>query len=388
MDFRYTEEQVVISESARKFVNDQSRRTTAGDFDRELWNGLADLGFLCVGLPERFGGVGGPAELSIVCRAFGAGPLREPFVGAGVFPAQIVAEAGTEEQQAELLPAIAMGRRVVSVAYLDSPEALRAGRGRTSYRKQGSAYLLSGRKCLALAAPFADRLIVSAIPAGSEDDEALSLFLIDRSNPGLRLKPVPLIDGVACAEVYLADALVSQESLIGRERGAARPLSAALRFATLGACSQTAGAMSKALQIASDYIKVRKQFGAALSSFQVLRHKVADMAIDCEMADAAILKMIASFQVPEQHDPELATAMAKVMLDEAGHRVCGQAIQLHGGIGMTEECDIGRYFRHVTLNKALFGAPSSHLERYMNLVASRAAARSEAPPRALETERR
>jgi alkylation response protein AidB-like acyl-CoA dehydrogenase len=373
VDFGYTEEQVVISESARKFVEDRGRRKTAGDLDRDVWNGLADYGFLSVGLPERFGGIGGPVELSIVCRAFGAGPLVEPFVGAGILPAQILAEAGTEEQKSALLPAIALGRRVVSVAYRDAPEARRSARGRTSYRKQGDSYVLNGRKCLALGAPFADQLIVSAVPAGAGagDDESLSLFLIDSRHRNLRLAPVPLVDGVACAEVYLDDVSVGEERLIGREHDGAAALRAALRYAMLASCSQTAGAMRKALQIASDYIKVRKQFGAALSSFQVLRHKVADMAIDCEMADAAILKMIASFQVPEQHDPDLASAIAKVLVDEAGHRVCGQAIQLHGGIGMTEECDVGRYFRHVTLNKALFGGPSGHLERYMNLLSAR-----------------
>jgi alkylation response protein AidB-like acyl-CoA dehydrogenase len=376
VDFGYTEEQVVIAESARKFVEDRGRRKTAGDLDRDVWNGLADYGFLSVGLPERFGGIGGPVELSIVCRAFGAGPLVEPFVGAGILPAQILAEAGTEEQKSALLPAIALGRRVVSVAYRDSPEGHGGKHGPTSYRKQGDSYVLNGRKCLALGAPFADQLIVSAVPAGARDDDGLSLFLIDIRHRNLRLEPVPLVDGVACAEVYLDDVSVGEERIIGREHGGAAALRAGLRYAMLACCSQTAGAMRKALQIASDYIKVRKQFGAALSSFQVLRHKVADMAIDCEMADAAVLKMIASFQVPEQHDPDLASAMAKVLVDEAGPRVCGQAIQLHGGIGMTEECDVGRYFRHVTLNKALFGGPAGHLKRYMNLLSARVEAES------------
>jgi alkylation response protein AidB-like acyl-CoA dehydrogenase len=364
----YTEEQIVISESARKFVEGPRRRRAAGELDRDAWNSLADYGFLSVGLPEQFGGLGGPAELSIVCRAFGAGPLPEPFVGAGVFPAQILVEAGTEAQKAALLPAIALGRRIIAVAYRDATDA---SGGPTSYRKAGADFVLSGRKCLALGGPFADQLIVSAVPAGARDGDNHSLFLIDRGHRNLRLSPVPLVDGVDCAEILLDGVSIGEDRLIGQELGGSAALRAAHRYAVLATCSQTAGAMSKALQIAADYIKVRRQFGAALSSFQVLRHKVADMAIDCEMADAALLKMIASFQAPGQHDPDLASAMAKVMVDEAGHRVCGQAIQLHGGIGMTEECDVGRYFRHVTLNKALFGGPTGHLERYMTLLSAR-----------------
>ena len=375
VDFGHTEEQVLIAESARKLVDGLGPAAVRAPFDPGVWRELAAQGFLSVALPERFGGVGGAAELAIICRAFGAGALREPYVGAGVFPAQLVVHAGSEAQLAVLLPAIAAGERILSVAYLDAPEAP----GPTTYRRDGGAYVLQGRKCLALGAPAADQLIVSASRADSPEGAGLSLFLVDRQASGLHLTDTPLVDGGSCAEVWLEAVRVPEEALLGREGAAADALAAALRFATLGCCSQTAGAMGEALRITADYLKVRKQFGVTLSSFQVLRHRIADMTIDCQMAEAAILKMVASFEAPEQHDPDLALSLGKVMLSEAGHRVCSQAIQLHGGVGLTEECTVGHYFRHVTLNSALFGGPADHLARYGAQLTERGLAEAASP---------
>jgi alkylation response protein AidB-like acyl-CoA dehydrogenase len=377
MDFGLTEEQVLIRESARRFTEEHASPQAV--FDRGAWSTLAELGFLSLGLPERFGGVGGPVELSLVCREFGRGPLPQPYVGAAVFAARLIIEAGSEAQQHDTLTALSEGTRIISVAYRDSTEAI--ARGPTTFRREGSGFVLDGQKRLAIAAPVADQLIVTAAPARPEDDRTgPSLFLVDTGTAGVRVVPVPLVDGGWCGEVYFDEVRLGAESLLGQEGEGAETLKAGLRYAILGSASQTAGAMERALHLASGYLRTRRQFGAPLSSFQALRHKIADMTIDCEMADAAILKMIASFQSPGQHDPEEACALAKAILDEAGHRVCSQAIQIHGGMGMTEECGVGQYFRLVTLNKALFGSTTSHVEHYTNLLSARVAGLGDETP--------
>lgn len=373
MDFELTEEQALIRETARRFVQDYNgRRSFPAGFDRAIWTSLAERGFLAIGLPERHGGMGGVVELALVCQEFGHGPVLEPFLAAALFPGQLIAAAGRPVQQENLLPDIASGKRIMGVAYREPvrPEDLTPRLTRA--RRDGAAYILSGRKTLVSGGNEADSFIVTALAEGTAGEDAgLTLFMVSRRLDGVRIMPAPLADGSWSVDIDLDGVRLTEADILGSPGEGMAALVQALRYAILGNCAITCGAMTAALDQAAHYLTVRKQFGLLLSEFQVLRHKIADMAIDCEMAEAAILKMIASFQDPDRHDPALAVAGAKVLLDELGHRVCGQAIQIHGGMGMTEECGIGRYFARCLLNKALFGTPLDHMAHYVELLKER-----------------
>jgi alkylation response protein AidB-like acyl-CoA dehydrogenase len=180
-----------------------------------------------------------------------------------------------------------------------------------------------------------------------------------------------LIDGTWCGEIRFDKVRLTADRVLGTVGQGAGALHEALRYAALAACAEKVGMVLQAMLSTSEYLKIRKQFGATLSSFQALRHKIADMAIDGEMAKAALMKLVASFQAPEEHNPDMALSLAKVMLDEIGHRVCSQAIQLHGAMGLTSEFGIGRYYTRATLTRALFGSTSEHLTQYSELLAQR-----------------
>lgn len=371
MDFELTEEQALIRETARRFVQDyDGRRSSRAGFNPAVWASLAELGFLAIGLPERHGGMGGAVELALVCQEFGRGPVLEPYLGAAIFSGQLIAAAGRPEQQESLLRGIVSGERIMAVAYREpvTPEDLTPRLTRA--RVDGAAYVLSGRKTLVPGSNEADSFIVTALDGdgAAGEDAGLTLFMLSRRMDGVRVMPAPLVDGSWSVDIELDEVRLADTDILGSPGDGLAPLVQALRYAVLGNCAVTCGAMMAALDQAAHYLTVRKQFGLLLSEFQVLRHKIADMAIDCETAEAAILKMIASFQDPDRHDPALAVAGAKVLLDELGHRVCGQAIQIHGGMGMTEECGIGRYFARCLLNKTLFGMPLDHMAQYVALL--------------------
>lgn len=367
MHFGLTDEQAMVQDSARRYAAERAAPTPdVQGVDPANWKELADQGFLILGLPEEQGGLGGAVEISVVCQEFGRGPVTTPYVGAGIFPAQLVLAAGSDAQKDAWLPAIAAGELIVAVAYREAGNPGRRA-PRTMARRDGADYVLSGQKSLVIAGTAADRLIVSARLG---DGQGTTLFLVDAKAAGVKIIPTPLVDGSWAAEIHLEDVVVPASDMLGGEGQGDAPLGVALRYALLGASSEIVGMMNRSLEIAADYIKVRKQFGSALADFQVLRHRIADMTIDCEMADAAVLKMVASFENPGEHDPVKSAALAKALLDELGHRVCSQGIQLHGGMGLTEECEIGRFYTRYTAVKAMFGSPAEYMAEYAALLAT------------------
>ncbi|MFZ0500937.1 MAG: acyl-CoA dehydrogenase family protein [Steroidobacteraceae bacterium] len=370
MELSLSEEQELIRDSARKFVagTPLANEPTVGGGDGSaraaLWRELASHGFLAIGLPPEYGGLGGAAELAIVCREFGKHPLRAPYVSSAVFPGQLLAAGGSAEQKSALLPKIIRGELTAAVAYCEPDGQLDAAQPTASATRHGLDYVLNGRKCLVLNGGEAELLMVSARIDDGDLADNCALFLLERAQAGVSLVELPLLDGTRCADVNLKDVRVTRSSLVGMEGNGSASLRHALRYATLAACSEIAGAVSQALQVTVSHVRNRKQFGVALADFQAVRAKLADMAMDCEMAWAAVCTQIASFDDPGQHDPQMTAAMAKVVVDDIGQRVCGQAIQLHGAMGITEECGVGRYYKLAVLTRALYGSSPSRLLEY------------------------
>lgn len=379
MEFSLTEDQGMIRDSVRRFMAERYTRERWGEvaaqqgFREENWKEMAELGYLAIGQPESYGGSGGPVELAVICEEFGRGLLLEPFIGTSVFAAKLIAAAGSPEQQAALLAAIMQGEKIVSVAHSEAGSGAGLKDIATTARQNGDSYVLSGRKSLVLAGPAADLLIVSA--RGEQAGEP-SLFIVDPEQPGVRLTPAPMLDRTWCADVELKDVKVKAANLLGHPGSASGALNEALRYANLAVCAEMVGIIDRALEIAVEYTKTRQQFGASISTFQALRHKVADLAIDREMARSMLVILIASFQDPERYEPTMTAAMAKAHLAEIGRRVCAQAIQLHGAMGMTDECGVGRYFARANVISSLFGRADQQLQAYATLLAEHIKSRS------------
>ena len=355
MDFDLSEEQRLMRESAAKFATQQS--------GMQGWQALGEAGFLALGLPEDYGGFGGPVEIALVAEEFGRHLLKQPFAGTGIFAGQLMARAGTIAQRDRLLALMATGAILGAVASTDAEgEAVVA-------RRDADGFILSGRKLMVLGGTQADLFIVSA----REDGSGRRLFFtVDRDGPGVNVIPTPMVDGSSCADLKLDAVSVGPDALMAADGDAA--FDEALRYAMVCVCAEMVGMAEAATAASIDYLKNRQQFGTTLSSFQVLRHRIADMAMDCQMARSALHKLLASFEDGLSHDPAMATALAKAMIEEIGVRVTSEAIQLHGAMGMTEECGVGQFYRRAILIQSLFGSAMTHLEHYSAALAERVSA--------------
>lgn len=374
MDFSLSEEQIMIRDSCRQFITQRysleawTQVAASGGFKRENWQELADLGYLSIGQPEVHGGMGGVVELAVICEEFGRGLLLEPFIDSAVLAAKILALAGSAEQSASLIPAMISGQIIVTLAHAEPGVREVDGIG-ASFEECGEELVLSGTKSLVVAGTIADWLIVSASGVADRQTQPYQLMLVDPKLDGVTLVAAPMVDRRWCADVRFDAVRVPRANLLNAAP-APGAVAEAQRHAQLAACAQLVGAVDRAVEIAVDYTKGRTQFGAPLSNFQALRHRVADMAIDREMARATLLLLLASFQDPEARDPVITAALAKAQLGEIARRVCAQAIQLHGAIGMTSECGVGRYFAKANALSTLYGQTDAQYDRYTRLLAA------------------
>jgi pimeloyl-CoA dehydrogenase small subunit len=364
MDFDLSEEQQLLKASVERLLaahyDFEARRTHMQEpdgFSRALWRRYAELGLLGLFFGEEHGGIGGSAvETMIVMEAFGRALVLEPYLSTAVLCGSLLRLAGSAAQRDRLLPAIASGEILLAFAHAEPQARYDLADVKTSARMEGSGYVLDGTKTLVLHGDSADELIVSA-----QAPQGLSLFLIEARGEGVTRRGYPTIDGQRAAAVSLARVRVPQDALIG-EAGAALPLIervADIAIAALGA--EAVGAMAAMHELTVEYLKARKQFGVSIGEFQVLAHRAADMLIALEQARS--MAMLAAMTAAEESAAERRKAIsaAKVQICSSGRIVGQQAIQLHGGIGMTYEYKLGHYFKRVTVIESLFGDAAHHL---------------------------
>lgn len=365
----------MLRDSARRFLEGEcafEKRhpvVQAGSFSRGHWQAFADMGWLAMSLPEAQGGLGGSAvETAILMEEAGRSLLVEPFWAIGVLAAQTIAASGDAARIAELLPALMSGVALPVLAHNEdgadgrvefvATTAVAAGAGR---------WRLSGRKTLIVAGNIADRYLVSARSAGKAGDrDGISLFVIAPDAPGLRRRDVRLIDNRWCAHIDLDGVEVRAADLLGAEGRAYPALARAHAEALVALCAEAVGVMEQALWITRDYLKTRKQFGATLGSFQSLQHRMSEMLIELELSRCMVFRALSRLDAEPAVRDQALSAM-KTHVGRSGKFVCGQAIQLHGGIGVTEEYIIGHYFKRMTLIEYAMGSSHVHLERLAQL---------------------
>jgi alkylation response protein AidB-like acyl-CoA dehydrogenase len=362
MDFTYDDEQQALREAVRglvgrSYADFENRRRTVADepgFDEKLWTRLAEMGVLGLPFEERYGGMGaGPVEVGIVAQELGRVVAPEPFLTSVVLAGGVVALAGTEEQKASLLEAVASGETVLGFAHAEPGARWTPTAEKVTATASGEAWTLTGVKEPVPHGARADRLVVSA----ALPDGGTGLFLVDGDAPGLTRTGYATFDGGRAARVALdgtpATALGSGD--------ATAHISRALDGARIAAASEAVGAMEVALSATSEYLRSRKQFGVPLNTFQALTFRAADMYVSLELARS--ITLWATMVLAEESDEEVADAAARagLQVSRAGRHIGQEAIQLHGGIAMTAEYSVGSYTAHLTALDHLLGDGGFHL---------------------------
>ncbi len=376
MDFDLTEEQRLLQESVGKLMADEydfeKRKAYAREpagYSESRWAQFAEMGLLGLPFPEGLGGSAGtPVETMIVMEAFGRGLVLEPYLATVILGGGLLHLAGSDAQQQEVLPAITKGKLRLAFAYGERQSRYDLWDVSTSARQVGGGYVLNGEKGVVLHGDSADRLIVLARTAGGQrEPSGLSLFLVDPEADGLQRRGYATQDGLRAAEIGFRDVKVSADALMGLKDQAWPLVERVIDGAIAAVCAEAVGVMSAMHELTVEYLKTRKQFGAPIGSFQALQHRAVDMLVALEQARsmAYLATMMANSE--DAAERRRMTSAAKVQVGRSARFVGQQAIQLHGGIGMTMEYKVGHYFKRVTAIDALFGDAGHHLAELAGL---------------------
>jgi alkylation response protein AidB-like acyl-CoA dehydrogenase len=375
MDIQFTEEQELLRSSVQRLLRDQydfdaRRKIVASEegWSRKRWEAFAELGLLAAPFSEDAGGLGGgPLSTMIIQQEFGRHLVIEPFVETVVLSGGLIERLGSSEQKQGFIPDIIAGEKTWALAWTEKGARFDLANVATTARRDGNDYVLSGEKTAVIAAPWADYLIVSARTSGHRHDRGgVSLFVVDRRAANLDLQSFKTIDGRRAAEIGLRDV---RGQLLGSEGEGVAALEAG-RDRVIGAlCAEAVGAMAELNAATLEYSKTRKQFGSTIGSFQVLQHRMVDMFIAHQEALSLMQHLSLSLSAGEAEISRLASG-AKSKIGYAGRFVADQAVQLHGGMGMTDELNIGHYFKRISSINIQFGDPAFHVLRFAQLDAA------------------
>ena len=373
MDFDLSEEQRLLDETVRRLIKDEygfeKRKTykaSPDGFSRKLWARYAEIGLLGLPFAEEHGGFGGSAvEGMIVMESFGRGLVLEPYLASVVLGGGLVAALGsTAQKQAILLP-LAEGKLMLAFAHGEPQSRYVLADVATSAARDGSGYVLSGKKAVVLHGDSAEQLVVSARSAGaSRDKKGLSLFLVDAKAKGIAIRGYPTVDSQRAAEIALDQVRVGADALLGPPGEAYGAIEHAVDRAIAALCAEAVGIMEVLNTTTLEYLKTRKQFGVPIGSFQVLQHRMAEMMLEHEQAKSMAILAALSADGTNARERRRVISAAKVQIGKSGRFIGQQAIQLHGGIGMTDEYTAGHYFKRLTMIAQSFGDEDHHLERF------------------------
>lgn len=371
MDLSLTSEQHLLRDSAETFVlrgagfsQYQRSLSSPNACDPALWHQLADLGWLALAVPEDVGGIGGSAvDLALVAEALGRGMVIEPFVSGVVAPVKAIVAGGTRGAHAELLERVAAGTAQLALAYTEKAARYVTRPQETRAVSVANGFIISGAKHCVLNAPAASHLVVSAQVEGGRDVGAsVGLFLVPRKSVGVEVSRYQLLGGGVAGDVVLDRVQVPTSSRI--DPGGMEALDAAINLAVTVSCAQALGAMQALFERTRDYLQTRKQFGVPIGSFQVLQHRLVDMSIEIEQSRSLVMFAASLADADDPIAGSRAASAAKAYLHKAAKYVAQQAVQLHGAIGVTEELDVGHYFRQLTAFCAQWGDRDFHLSRF------------------------
>jgi pimeloyl-CoA dehydrogenase small subunit len=367
MDFNYTEEQLALQDTLRRFIakdygfeHRRAMSRSADGFDRAAWKTYADFGILALPFPEDVGGLDGNAvDTMLVMEMLGRGLALEPYLSTVVLCGGLLRDAGSAAQKAALLPQLAAGELMLALAHFEPGSRYALDQVATTATANHAGWTLDGSKAVVLAAPSADRLIVSA-----RDGVGLSLFLVDAKASGVRLRSYPTQDGARAADITFSAVQVGPEALLGPAGGALALIERAVDQANAALCAEAVGIMAALNEVTLEYLKTRKQFGVPIGKFQALQHRMADMVIATEQARSMAILAAVRADDTDADERRRAIAAAKAYVLQSARLVGQQAVQLHGGMGVTDELNVGHYFKRLTMIGLTFGDVDYHLGRF------------------------
>lgn len=381
MDFNFTEEQRMLRDMVGAFLADRydfdSRRAALAapeGWSPQIWRAFAEeLGVLGAALPESVGGLGGgPVENHLIMEALGEAIVVEPYLETAVIGGGFLKRAGTERADA-LAAAIVSGEAVTAFAWTEPQGRWNPADLTTTAKRDGSGWRLDGRKTVVHAGPWASHLIVTARTGGGQRETGgVSVFLVDKAAAGVTTRDYATVDGRRASEVQFDAVALGADAAIGSEGEALPLVEQVLDEAAAAACSEGVGVMRVLHAQTMDYAKQRKQFGRAIADFQVIQHRMVDMFMALEQAVSMTLMATIKLDEPAAERARAVSA-AKVQVGQALRFVGQNAIQIHGGIGMTDELAAAHYFKRATVLESLFGSVDHHLARFERLNAARAA---------------
>ena len=371
MDFSFSEEQTLLRNTIQSFIQDNydfDKRTEIVKSEEgmkiENWKLFSNLGLLGLPFSEDDGGLGfGPVELMIVVEEFGKGLVVEPYIQTIVTCGGFLKRA-SEKQRNKYIPKIISGEDIWAFAYAEPQGRYNLNDLTTKASKEGDNYILNGYKCVVSAAPWSKKLIVSARTSGDQrDEEGISLFILDKDSSGISLRDYPTVDGSRASEIILEDVKVSSENIIGEEGKASKLIEQVVDESIAAVCAEAIGAMGVLNEATVEYCKTRKQFGQPIGKFQVLQHRMVDMFMQYEQS-VSMTYMVNLKLNEEYKERRKAASGAKVQICKAAKFIGQSAIQLHGGMGMTDELNVGHYFKRLSMIENLFGNIDHHLKKY------------------------
>ena len=368
-----TEEEELLKESVDRFMErdypfDQrlaAARSETG-FREAIWATFAELGWLGLSLPESVGGFGGGArQTALLMEAFGRGLVTEPYLASIVMAGGAVAASGSDNQVASLLPGVASGDQRLSLAYAEPHSRYDLNSVSTSAVRKADGYVLNGHKSVVLNGDTADSLIVSARTSGTELEQAgISLFVVPSAQPGVRVRGYVTNDAGRAADITFDNVEVGDDALLGEPGKAFAKLEQIVDRATAAVCAESLGIMTVLNDITLEYSKIREQFGQPIGKNQAIQHRLVDMFVALEESRSLLSIYMGDVDSDDARERTRAVSAMKIQIGKSGLLVGQEAIQLHGGIAMTDEYIAGHYFKRLTVITRLFGDVDWHLDRF------------------------
>jgi len=376
-DLVLTEEQELLRTTAADFVKANlpvgrlRRMRDAGDplgFSPEAWKRMGELGWPGIVMPEEFGGLGlGYADLAVVLEQVGAALAPEPFLSTVLLAGNAILLGGDDEQKKAWLPRVAAADVVLAFAHHEPGARHRPMRVRTRAEKSSRGFRLTGQKDMVFDGDGAEALVVSArVSGGADDRDGLALFLVDRRAPGVAVRAQQLVDHRRSALVSLDGVEVPESAALGKPGEAGPLVEQVLDRAVVGLCAEMLGGMACAFESTVAYLRERKQFGVVIGTFQALKHRAARMLVEVELGRSAVMAAARAIDAGSP-DAGLLASVAKARLSEGYVAVANEAVQMHGGIGMTDEYDIGFYLKRARAAEQTLGDAAFHRDRFAAL---------------------
>jgi len=373
MNFDFTEEQQMVRDSIARFVQDDydwdTRKAIVASekgLSSDNWKLFAELGWLSIPFAEEHGGFGGNiVDLSVVMEELGKGLVVEPYFPTVVLFGGLIARAGNDAQRAEWLPRVIGGDVLGGFAYVERQSRFALHDCLTTATRSGDGFVLNGEKVVVFNGEQADHLVVLARTSGEQSDRTgLSLFIVEASAAGIDKMNYPMMDGQRVANVTFKDVALSADALLGEEGNALAVVEALVDEAIIALASEAVGIMGVLNAKTLEYAKTREQFGVAIGSYQALQHRMVDTMMAYEQCKSLLFKALCEYK----QDPAMAAETIhalKVLIDRNAKHVFGEAIQIHGGMGMTDELDIGHYAKRLMMINTTFGDANFHRNRFV-----------------------